>query len=234
MSAERSHELLVFDHSRPPAVIVRRRTQRLSLRLDNSGGLRINAPPYVSDAQIKRFIDDHQPWIRRQFNRTQQTFAALGGQQLAQNVAIDHRNSPALSATAEGRVLVLSHPAGWSDWAKLYETARPSIRKLLDDEASTYLLAEADSLTANQRPRPLIIRRRWMRSRWGSCTSAGAVTLNSQLLRLPRTLRHYVIWHELTHLNHPHHQSDFWRALETKIGSTHGFRRQLRSYQLWY
>ncbi len=55
---------------------------------------------------------------------------------------------------------------------------------------------------------------RMQRSRWGSCTAAGAISLNARLLFLPPRLAGYVLAHELAHTLHLNHSPDYWAALE--------------------
>jgi len=59
---------------------------------------------------------------------------------------------------------------------------------------------------------PLRIRR--MRSRWGSMSPSGALTLNVDLIRAPRESIDYVIVHELCHLAYPGHGPEFRLLLE--------------------
>lgn len=44
-----------------------------------------------------------------------------------------------------------------------------------------------------------------LKSKWGSISTKGRMTLNNQLLDLPRELGEYVIVHELVHILAPNH-----------------------------
>lgn len=55
---------------------------------------------------------------------------------------------------------------------------------------------------------------RRMRSRWGSLSPSGTLTLNLDLVRAPRDCIDYVILHELCHLEHPDHGPSFRARLE--------------------
>jgi len=49
------------------------------------------------------------------------------------------------------------------------------------------------------------IQLRNMKSKWGSCSSKGRLTFNTDLLTSPSSFRARIIVHELLHLKIPHH-----------------------------
>ena len=52
------------------------------------------------------------------------------------------------------------------------------------------------------------------KSRWGSCSVRGTISLNWRLIQVPETVRDYIILHELTHLRLLNHSPRFWAAVE--------------------
>ncbi|GBR54804.1 hypothetical protein CSR02_09925 [Acetobacter pomorum] len=52
-------------------------------------------------------------------------------------------------------------------------------------------------------------------SRWGSCSSSGRIMLSWRLIMAPFFVRHYLIAHELSHLQHMNHSAAFWKLVDT-------------------
>jgi uncharacterized membrane protein (DUF485 family) len=48
------------------------------------------------------------------------------------------------------------------------------------------------------------------RSRWGSCSAGGTISLNWRLVQTPEFVRDYIIYHELMHLREMNHSARFW------------------------
>ena len=53
-------------------------------------------------------------------------------------------------------------------------------------------------------------------TRWGSCSSTGSIRLSWRLILAPPDVRRYVVAHEVAHLRHLNHGSDF-KALEARL-----------------
>ena len=59
-----------------------------------------------------------------------------------------------------------------------------------------------------------VLKIRKMKTRWGSFSSKGGVTLNLELIKAPRECIEYVVIHELCHLLHLNHGPAFYNLLE--------------------
>lgn len=70
---------------------------------------------------------------------------------------------------------------------------------------------------------------RLQRTRWGSCSARGVISLNARLLFLPRELADYVLAHELAHTLHLNHSRDYWQSLEELLPGARELDRQLRA-----
>lgn len=72
---------------------------------------------------------------------------------------------------------------------------------------------------------------RQMRSRWGSCTESGKMTLNIKLIQVPRQFIDYVIVHELCHLIEHNHSAEFYTLMTRILPDWEDRREKLNSFE---
>lgn len=68
------------------------------------------------------------------------------------------------------------------------------------------------------------------RSRWGSCSTRGVISLNWRLMQMPAFVADYVILHELMHLRQPNHSRAFWREVAAVCAEWREAERWLRRH----
>jgi predicted metal-dependent hydrolase len=78
--------------------------------------------------------------------------------------------------------------------------------------------------------KPPKIRMALQKSRWGSCSSQGTISLNWGLVLAPLNIVDYVIVHELAHLKYFDHSPQFWRLVETQFPDHRGAKLWLREH----
>ncbi|MDM7457152.1 MAG: M48 family metallopeptidase [Tepidimonas sp.] len=80
--------------------------------------------------------------------------------------------------------------------------------------------------------RPAALRLSSARTRWGSASARGTVSLNWRLVCLPVELLDYVVVHELAHLREMHHGPAFWAVVAAVLPDYAERRAALRRYVL--
>ena len=71
---------------------------------------------------------------------------------------------------------------------------------------------------------------RRQRSRWGSCSRRGSISLNWRLAHAPALVRDYVIIHELMHLREMNHSQRFWSHVDTAFPDREAAETWLRAH----
>jgi len=69
-----------------------------------------------------------------------------------------------------------------------------------------------------------------LKSRWGSCTLKGKITISSELIKIDPVFTDHVIIHELCHLKYHNHSKDFYNLLEELEPNHNTIRKNLRKY----
>ena len=109
------------------------------------------------------------------------------------------------------------------------QTNMPAINKT---KAKTFLTIRLNSLARKYgfNYNKLFIRNQ--KTRWGTCSSKNNISLNVNLVRLPKELQDYVILHELVHTKHKNHSRKFWAEMDKLVTDAGKLRKEMRKYRL--
>lgn len=66
------------------------------------------------------------------------------------------------------------------------------------------------------------------KTRWGSCSTTGTISINWHLIFAPEEVLNYVLIHELCHTKHHNHSKYFWNEVEKIIPNYKENRKWLR------
>lgn len=78
---------------------------------------------------------------------------------------------------------------------------------------------------------PTFVGYRKARTRWGSCSSEDRVSFSYYLMKLPLSLVEYVVVHELAHIRHKNHSSDFWSLVEKYLVDYKQKQEKIREFE---
>jgi hypothetical protein len=197
----------------PLWLVKNRRARRYILRLRADGSARLTIPRGGSAAQARAFAQRHLAWIQKQLQR--QVSQPAPARSWPAGTEILYRGE---------RVRLQLGSDGQRCWVQLAEQVvplrgpagdlRPAVERHLWRLAARQLPACALALAAVHQVPVRRVTVRNQRSRWGSCSRRGTVSLNWRLIQTPEFVRDYLITHELMHLREMNHSRRFWRAVE--------------------
>lgn len=81
-------------------------------------------------------------------------------------------------------------------------------------EAQSYVPAILDEWATRMQLKYNQVKFRKTKRQWGSCSARNNISFNTMIMKLPPSVIHYIIVHELAHIQHKHHQKDFWSLVE--------------------
>ena len=108
---------------------------------------------------------------------------------------------------------------------------RALIERWYRREAATWFAGRVEHYAPRLGVRPSRVTIRGQRSRWGSCSGKGTVSLNWRLMMVPSALADYVVVHELCHLRHMNHSPRFWAMVGGVVPDYRERRRSLNALQ---
>jgi predicted metal-dependent hydrolase len=190
-----------------------RHARRYILRLRPDGAARVTVPRGGSAAEARRFAEKNLPWLEQQLLRQ-----ALRPQRPAvwsPGTEIYFRGERVRLAPGENGEAGLIYFGG--EAVRVVDAPgdlRPAIERHLRKLAAQELPARVFELAAlHQLPvRRVTVRNQ--RSRWGSCSRRGTISLNWRLVQTPLSVRDYLVLHELAHLKEMNHSRRFWSEVE--------------------
>ena len=77
--------------------------------------------------------------------------------------------------------------------------------------------------------RPSAVTVKYMRTRWGSCSSEGRISLNLRLSMLSPEVAEYIVVHELCHMKQMNHSGLFWNEVRSALPEALALRKKLRA-----
>lgn len=199
--------------SDPFAVRVSPRVRRLTARVHVGGRVEIVVPVGVSAKTVRDFVQRFTPWIDRKVAAMQCfaemavvvprtiEFACTG-----ERFDVDWHGAPKRGVSQLGERLLVQAPDEGG--------ARTVLRGWLQRAASERLAPRLMRLASDLNYSVARVAIRCQRTRWGSCSTRGTVSLNCSLVFLRPEVVRYLFVHELAHMKHMNHSASFWRVVE--------------------
>jgi predicted metal-dependent hydrolase len=212
-------QLTLFDQragAAPFSVRESRRARRLTVRVYPGGRVDVTVPTGTRPDVVAGFVARHRDWIDRKV-------AVFANRPDPARQPLPER----ISLQATGREWQVTYlpgsrtrvqPRGGGELevrcdAERQADTRRALRDWLVEEARGTLepwLAEVGHRCGLTYER---IQLRRQRTRWGSCSRSGTISLNVSLLFQPPEVVRYLLVHELCHTRHMNHSPRYWRLV---------------------
>lgn len=198
------------------------RARRMTLRISRvDGGVTLTVPRGVSEREAMAFAVEKQGWLRKHLARQDSRVVVGAGMSLSvagQVMRLVEGQDARLRLDDDA--ILLPQPE---------ETGRRQLLAWLKEQARAELTRASDHYANALGRRYSKITLRDTRSRWGSCSSAGALMYSWRLILAPRSVLTYVAAHEVAHLAEMNHSPAFWQVVAGLYGPHDEARAWLRS-----
>lgn len=209
--------------------LIRSRRKSIGLVVTSSGQFVVRAPHSTPVDEIRRLVDQKSAWI----NRKLEFFRS--------------RQKPSAKAFVDGESFLFlgrSHTLKYADnlpkavvldeclWvhAAVKRNAADHIRIWYQNQAMEYIADRVKFYAAASGLKFKSIKLNNARTRWGSCSSSGALNFAWRLIMAPPRIVDYVVVHELMHLKQMNHTAKFWNEVKCVIPDYHRDERWLKEH----
>jgi predicted metal-dependent hydrolase len=199
-------------------VRISRRARRMSMRVFPGGRVEVVVPQGAGMSAVERFVATHRDWAER---RAKELLALAPGtadrrpdrielRLLDRQWEVEYVHGRRVRAVEAGDSILQVHAPESTD-RHASRALVPWLMQLARHELSPRLRALAVDLGIDYAR--MGVRRQ--RTRWGSCSTRGTISLNVCLLfQRPEVVR-YLMIHELCHRRHMNHSRRFWSLVES-------------------
>jgi predicted metal-dependent hydrolase len=184
------------------------RARRYLLRLQPDGSARLVIPRRGSRAEAFRFLERNESWLLQRFRQWQSsrhvwsdgTSFLFRGEPVV--LQIEDRGGEAHLRFAD-QIIETPPQADYRDLvhARLRQIAE---RKL---PVRTRELARIHGIAIGR------VTVRAQKTRWGSCSARGTISLNWRVIQAPASVQDYLIIHELMHRREMNHSARYWKLV---------------------
>ena len=190
-------------------------SKKISLNVSLQNGLEVTVPKGIRRSSIERVLEKNKDWIAQSLDHISERLNRLIPNDIKLQASgeireVEYQPTSSLLVSVvekeENTLLV----QGNSD--DKYKVAL-ALRQWLSRKGHAHLvpwlheLGKEFNLPFNKTGV------RGQRSRWGSCSAQGTISINRNLLFLPKNLVRYVLIHELIHTVQLDHSPKFWKLL---------------------
>ncbi|MDK9693118.1 MAG: M48 family metallopeptidase [Sulfurimonas sp.] len=183
--------------------------------------------PKVSDDFIQRLLLQREPWIRNQLQKVSslQTLSVVLEDEIllfGEIFSIDVDEAKELRELLQ-KVKISNKDSVIRCYERFYK-----------NYALSYITQRAAHFAQVMQLHYSDLKFKKMRSRWGSCSSKGVITFNTELIKLDKKLIDFIVVHELSHLKHMNHSKEFHSLVHSYIHDAKTLNQKLKmvhSYQ---
>jgi predicted metal-dependent hydrolase len=195
-----------------PVEIVRKPYLRtMKVRVRTNGLIQVICGTKVKETEIRRFLLETQPFIKKSFARLLKIQSKLPHPFSSETPWIPWLGNQ-LPVIFDPEALLPFIADGLHIEKSRFNV--DMIRAFYKKQATSVLEDRLNGWAKTMQlfPKKLVLR--GQKSRWGSCSAQGVINLNWKILIAPLEVIDYLIVHELSHLRHHNHSAAFWGLVE--------------------
>ena len=208
--APKTDSIQVGSKSIPLLFVHNPKARRYLLRLRSDGVARVTVPRRGSIKAATEFALRNIGWLEQQIQRLEAHPKTTNEWKLGTEILFKGERVKIEGETAN-QIRFGSELLNLRD---VSVDLKPAIQEHLRKVAAKELPARVMELAALHGIEISRVSVRNQKSRWGSCSRKGTISLNWRLIQSPAFVQEYIILHELAHRRQMNHSDKFWHEVE--------------------
>ena len=210
------------------------RARNISMRV-KPDGVHVTVPVGANLKQVMGVVESYRPRLLESFRkRTRRVIGdgfSIGSSLFRITVRRGKTMFLSLKCEADGGMVLLCPDDYDMESEKVQSVLERALLQTLKTSAAGILPRMVGELAASHGMKYSSVKVSTAKSRWGSCSSRGVISLSCYLLLLPEHLVRYVILHELAHTREMNHGPRFWALLDDMTGGrAHELRKEISGF----
>lgn len=216
-----------------PIAYTLRRSQRktIAICITKEAKVEVRAPIGLCNADIEAFLQGKIPWIEKHLALMEERCAKQAPFSLTYGDTVLYLGKPhAIQGQPGNRVgfdgTFLIMPYDWT-CDEIQCALEVLYKKLAKEELTQRVARYAEKMGVV----PTTIKVNSAKTRWGSCSSSGALNFSWRLILAEESTVDYVVVHELAHMKQMNHSPQFWAEVAKAMPDYQTQREKLNSLQ---
>lgn len=191
--------------------LIRKKRKTLGIKISLEGDILVYAPHRATLGSIESLLAEKEEWVRRTRAR------------ILEGLNQERDKVPFLGRKYNMNVIEGSGKKAGIDFDgsefRVYCGADGDVKGALygwyKEELLRIVTIRIGELSAAMGVKPNRIGVRAQKTIWGSCSYDNNISINLKLALAPTEIIDYILVHELCHIKHKNHSSEFWLAVES-------------------
>ncbi len=202
----------------PNITVTKSFRRTIAMHIEPDGKILVKAPRFVSDGDIRRFIERHSDWIEKHQSRITAVRESKKDDEylfLGKSLTLSPGNHTTISVKEDKllfpKALLFRKEKEITSW---YLTQARQIITKQTEKFAREMQADYRDITFSD-----------TKSQWGRCTRDNRLQFSWRLVMAPILVLNYVVIHELSHTTEKNHSRAFWARVRQINPS---YRQQLK------
>lgn len=195
------------------------RARRVLVKLVPGSGIEVVVPKRFDRSRVPAILEEKRRWLRDTSRTMRERGYDLSGEPpelpsgldmraCERNYSIGYVDRPGrIRVTENGTRLMVTGPKAER------EAIFNALRRFTATKTREFVLPMLDRMSRELDLPYSALRVRRQKTRWGSCSARGTISINAKLMFLPVELVHHLLLHELCHTRHLNHSPQYWELV---------------------